>query len=60
MSDDEWSPAQYRGLAVSGLLFGCLLVYCFFDFVFLAIGREGAGTVSEVHKLSGRHFPCRC
>lgn len=57
MSDDEWSPAQYRGLAVSGLLFGSLVFYCFFDFVFLAVCREGAGTVAEVYKLPGRRSP---
>jgi len=52
-NDDEWGWYHYRAVLAVGFVFAGLLVYALFDLVFLALGRDGTATVTEVYKLPG-------
>lgn len=55
MNDDSnWGFYQFRALLAFGLIFAGLCVYSLFDMVFLAVGREGTASVTEVYKQRGR------
>lgn len=54
MGDDDFGFLKFRMLLVFGIAFAGLCVWSFMDLAFLALGRDGTATVSDVYEFQSR------
>lgn len=54
LDDEGQDYFTFRGLLLFGILFGGLVVYSLFDLLFLALGREGTGNVTDAYVFQNR------
>ncbi len=54
MGDEGLGWWAWRAIIAISLLFACLLVWSFFDLLFLMLGSKGEATVTEVYTIPSR------